>query len=128
MRTQKPININLIMTNMTKYLQNSQAIETGLFDFHKMCLIVLKVFYTKQKQYFIQYRSYCNFSNEAFINDLRNTFFQFSSSWENYLFFFKKNSKKLSTLALRNIHLWKKDMLERTGLPSLLKLLTKEFM
>ena len=93
MRTQKPININLIMTNMTKYLQNSQAIETGLFDFHKMCLIVLKVFYTKQKQYFIQYRSYCNFSNKAFINDLQNTFFQFSSSWENYLFFLKKIQK-----------------------------------
>ena len=35
------------MTNMPKSFQNSQAIETGLPDFHKMYLTVLKVFYNK---------------------------------------------------------------------------------
>ena len=39
------------MTNMPKSFQNLQAIETGSSDFHKNCLPVLKVFYTKQKTY-----------------------------------------------------------------------------
>ena len=91
---ENPKYIDLIMTNMPKSFQNSLAIETGLSDFHKICLTVLKVFCIKQKPD-IQYRSFEKFSNEAFINDLRNTFFQFSCSWE---------------------------MLERIRLPSLIKL------
>ena len=48
-RTQKNPNcIDLmIMKIMPKSFQNSQKIETGLSNFGKMCLTVLKVFYTK---------------------------------------------------------------------------------
>ena len=49
---EKPKSIFLKMVNTPNFFQNSQAIETGLSNFHKMCLTVLKVFYTKQKPYY----------------------------------------------------------------------------
>ena len=61
---ENPKCIDLIVTNMPKSFQKSQTIETGLSDFHKMCLTVLKVSYTKQKPY-IQYRNYKKLSNEV---------------------------------------------------------------
>ena len=61
---ENPECIDLILINTPKYFQNSQAIKTGLSDFHKMCLTVLKVFEV------IQYRCYKKCSNEAFMNDL----------------------------------------------------------
>ena len=47
-----PINptwIDLIITNRPKSFQESEVIETGLSDFHKMSLTVMKVFYNKEK-------------------------------------------------------------------------------
>ena len=49
------------MPDRPKLFQNSQAIEKGLSDFHKMCLTVMEI---------IQCQSYKTFSNGAFINDL----------------------------------------------------------
>ena len=46
------------------------VIETGLSDFHKMSLTVMKVFYKKQSPNIIRYRSYRNFNNEIFINEV----------------------------------------------------------
>ena len=76
---ENPECIDLILINTPKYFQNSQAIKTGLSDFHKMCLTVLKVFEV------IQCRCYKKCSNEAFMNDLRTTFFQFSASGKTVL-------------------------------------------
>ena len=42
---QNPSCIDLILTNRSKSFQNSMVIETGLSDFHKMSLTVMKVFY-----------------------------------------------------------------------------------
>ena len=70
-----PINptcIDLIITNRPKSFQESEVIETGLSDFHKMSLTVMKVFYNKQKPKIIQYRKYKDFSNEAFIHELES--------------------------------------------------------
>ena len=50
------------------------TIETGLSDFHKLSLTILKVFYKKQKPKIIKYRSYSNFDNETFISNLRVAF------------------------------------------------------
>ena len=41
--------IDLILTSRSKSFQDSMVIETGLSDFHKMSLTVMKVFYQKQK-------------------------------------------------------------------------------
>ena len=53
-----PINptcIGFIITNRLKSFQEREVIETGLSDFHKMSLTVMKVFYNKQKPKIIQY-------------------------------------------------------------------------
>ena len=44
---EKPKCIDLVIIDMPKSFQNSQAIETGSSDFYKVCLTVLKVFHTK---------------------------------------------------------------------------------
>ena len=46
------------------------TIETGLSDFHKMTVSVMKIFYKKQKPNIIRYRNYKNFNNELHINDV----------------------------------------------------------
>ena len=49
------------------------VIETGLSDFHKMSLTVIKVFYKKQRPKIVRYQNYCNFENELFINEVKNS-------------------------------------------------------
>ena len=71
-----PSCIDLIITNKTKSFQNSTVIETGLSDFHKMSLTVLKVFYKKQRPNIVRYRDYRNFDNEIFMSDIKNGIFQ----------------------------------------------------
>ena len=64
---ENPINptcIDLIITNRPKSFQESEVIKTGLSDFHKTSLKVMKVFYNKEKPKVIQYRKYKGFSNE----------------------------------------------------------------
>ena len=55
------------------------TLETGLSDFHKMTLTVMKVFYKKQNAIIIIYRSYKNFSNEVFMADFQNRISQVTS-------------------------------------------------
>ena len=62
-----PTCIDLIITNRPKSFQESEVNETGLSDFHKMSLTIMKVFYDKQKPKIIQYGKYKDFFNEAFI-------------------------------------------------------------
>ena len=68
----------MIITNRPKSFQESEVIETGLSDFHKMSLTVMKVFYNKQKPKIIQYRKYKGFSNEAFMHELESALARFS--------------------------------------------------
>ena len=63
------------------------TIGTGLSDFHKLSLTVMKVFYKKQKSNIIKYRSYRNFDNQAFISNLRVAFSEICN--ENELLSFK---------------------------------------
>ena len=67
-----PTCIDLIITNRPKSIQDSEAIETGLSDFHKMSFTVMKVFYNKQNPKIIQYRKYKGFSNETFMHELES--------------------------------------------------------
>ena len=43
--------------------------ETGLSDFHKMSVAVMKMYYAKQKLYIVHYRKFKNFCNDSFIKD-----------------------------------------------------------
>ena len=46
----KPTCIDLILTNFPKSFQHTQTIETGLSDFHKLTLTVLKTHFPRLKQ------------------------------------------------------------------------------
>ena len=53
-----PSGIDLFLANCSRIFQDTHVTETGLSDFHKMNVTVLKMFFTKQKQKAIFYRNY----------------------------------------------------------------------
>ena len=61
-----PSCIDLILTNYPRSFQNSCVIETGLSDFHKIVVTVMKTSYKKLEPKIINYRSYKFFCNEDF--------------------------------------------------------------
>ena len=63
--------IYLVLTNRNRSVQQSTTVETGLSDFHKMAVTVLKTTFPKQGPTVINYRNYKNFDELAFRNDLR---------------------------------------------------------
>ena len=67
----KPTTVNHILTNHLRCFQHSDVSETGLFDFHRFTLTVLKGYHSTQNPKTIQYRDYKNFTNELF----RETFY-----------------------------------------------------
>ena len=62
--------IDLILTNRPRSFQDSTAVETGLSDFHKMCVTVMKMHHCKQRRSVITYRMFKNFSNIEFMKNL----------------------------------------------------------
>ena len=79
---ENPSIIDLMLTNSPYSYQNSCAIETGLSDFHKMTVTVLKTFFQKKGSKVISYRDDKNYSNDIFrqlINDDFNVLHQTSN-------------------------------------------------
>ena len=68
---ENPSCIDLIITNSRNSFQNTTVISTGLSDFHKMALTVLKTKFEKAKPKEIKYRDYKRFDNILFKEDLR---------------------------------------------------------
>ena len=54
----KPSYVDLILTNKSRSFQNFCTFKTGLSDFHKMTLTVLKSSFAKQKPRILNYRNY----------------------------------------------------------------------
>ena len=67
---ENPTCIDHILTNHPKSFHLSSVFETGLADFHKLTLTVLKVFHAKHKPKIIQYREFNHFDNASFRTDL----------------------------------------------------------
>ena len=44
---------------------------TGLSDFHKMCITVMKMYYSEQKPSIIHYLKFKDFNNDSFVKDLQ---------------------------------------------------------
>ena len=65
-----PSSIDLILTNKPRSFQNSQVIETGLSDHHKMTITVLRAFFQKQAPICIRYRDYKRFDKSLFHPEL----------------------------------------------------------
>ena len=65
-----PSCIDLILTNKPRCFQKTCLIETGLSDFHKLTLTVMKSKFTKKSPKIMHYRNYKYFNNTLFQNDL----------------------------------------------------------
>ena len=55
-----------MLTNSYRSFQNSCAIETGLSDFHRMVVTVMKAYFQKQKPKVVTYRNHKNFSENVY--------------------------------------------------------------
>ena len=58
--------IDLMLTNRPRSFQNLCVIETGLSDFHKLTVTVLRPFLKKAEPKTIFYRDYKNFTNDNY--------------------------------------------------------------
>ena len=63
---EKAITIDLILTNKPKCFHNSCTYETGISDYNKMTITLMKVIFKKQKPKIIFYRNYKNFDKKSF--------------------------------------------------------------
>ena len=70
-RAENPCCVDLILTNRYRSFQHTTTFETGLSDFHKMIVTVLKTTYAKTGPTVINYRDYKNFSEQTFKRELK---------------------------------------------------------
>ena len=70
--TKNPSSIDIMLTNKKRSFQNSLTIETGLSDFHKMTITVLKKYFKKEDPITITYRDLKSFDGRKFRADIRN--------------------------------------------------------
>ena len=59
-----------MVTNKPRFFKTSSVLETGLSDFHKMTLTVMRSYFVKQTRKVVYYRDYKKFSNDLFRNDI----------------------------------------------------------
>ena len=69
--SENPSSIDVILTNKKLSFQNTTVIETGLSDFHKMTVTVMKRYFEKNEPITIVYRDTKNFNGELFMKDLK---------------------------------------------------------
>ena len=82
-----PSCIDLFITNCSKSFQNTTTVSSGLSDFHKMILTVMKTTIPKSKPKTIFYRDYKKFVEEDFRHDLKTQLK--TAEIENYYTFHK---------------------------------------
>ena len=79
-----PSLIDLILTNRARSFQNSQVIETGLSDHHKLTIRILKISFQKQVPITITYRNYKNYDQSLFHHELIEKLGNINDSKVNY--------------------------------------------
>ena len=67
---ENPTCIDLILTNHPLSFQNSCVLETGLSDFHKMTITIMKASFQRLQPRIINYRDYRRFQNDVFRAEL----------------------------------------------------------
>ena len=68
---ENPSCVDLFITNSYRSFQNTTIVSTGLSDFHKMIITVMKTTFPKAKPKIVFYRDYKKFEEAKFRNDLR---------------------------------------------------------
>ena len=77
---EKPSFIDLILTKRSKSFQSTCVIETGLSDFHRMTVSILKMHFRKLLPRIISYRDVSNYHNVNFINSLTEVLFEVANT------------------------------------------------
>ena len=62
----KPLCVNLVLTNYPKYFKSSNTIETGLFEFHEMVVLITKTTIHRLELKIINWRKYKHYSSNTF--------------------------------------------------------------
>ena len=76
--------INLFPNSRPRTFQCTATIETGISDFHKLTVKVLKTFYKKQRPKITHYRNHKNFENGNFRQDLKKELLKFDVTMLHY--------------------------------------------
>ena len=71
--------IDTIFTNKPRFFHKTQGFVTGLSDFHKLVVIVLRSYYKKLPPNNILYRTFKRFAKTTFLRDLDSSLIQVSS-------------------------------------------------
>ena len=69
---ENPACIHFILTNELIGFKNTYVIETGLSDFHKKIVAVMKMHFSKMKPSVVSYWKYKYFCNKTFLDSLRH--------------------------------------------------------
>ena len=118
-----PSSIDVMLTNRKNCFQNSITIETGLSDFHKMTLAVLKTHFKKKDPIVVNYRNYKYFDEQDFKSDLTRQIELLSSANVSY------DDFKQIFMAVLDSHAPKKKVTVRgNNAPFMNKTLSKAFM
>ena len=118
-----PSAIDVILTNKQRCFQNSQIIETGLSDHHKMTVTVLKTFFQKQAPITIKYRDYKSFDKPTFQTELNDKLNGFDKNDINYNIF-----ESIFTKLLNKHAPIKEKYVRANNAPFMTKTLTKAIM
>ena len=76
--------IDVILTNKPNSFQKSSCLELGVSDYHKLIMTSLKMHVKRLKSKRIMYRSYRNFSEDKFLNDLNGEIAQHDSYFSSF--------------------------------------------
>ena len=77
-----PSCIDLFLTNFPRSFQNTTAVTTGLSDFHKMTVTVVKKRFCKPKPKTVYYRCYKTFNCNVFRKELKEALIGVSNCLE----------------------------------------------
>ena len=66
------LQIPIFLTSSPKSFQNSSVVETGLSDFHRMIVTVMKTSFQRLPPKIMHYRDYSNYDNNMFCVSLFN--------------------------------------------------------
>ena len=69
--------IDIILTNRIHHFQNTSVIETGLSDYHKLTVTVLKSELAKAAPKIVKFRDLANLDNSKFNSDLVERFSEY---------------------------------------------------
>ena len=118
---ENPSCIDLFLTNSPPSFQNTTTITTGLSDFHKMVVTVMKTAFPKAEPQILYYRDYKDFDLYNFRTDLREQLSQISE--KDYLHF------EITFLKVLEQHApMKKKTLRANNKPYMTKALRKAIM